>query len=192
MAVGTHQDPVWLTVSGAHHAVVNYAAPTCGPSCSGTKDKGDKKQARLPFETTRTTELTEGDMAQGSGSSHKQAAAPAQDNLVSLSSLEGTMDDVSSRMDTFAQKIDQHDHQLREAEQRISNVEDSAANNKNTLQEMEKVLKHIAAKNEDLEARSRRNKLRILWIPESANTGKMRYTLRNSWLRYLVQKCSPV
>lgn len=35
------------------------------------------------------------------------------------------------------------------------------------------MLKVIAVKNEDLEARSRRNNIRVLGIPESTNTGKM-------------------
>lgn len=39
--------------------------------------------------------------------------------------------------------------------------------------QMDKILKIIAAKNEDLEARSRRINIRIIGIPESTYTGRM-------------------
>lgn len=44
---------------------------------------------------------------------------------------------------------------------------------------MEKVLALIQAKNEDLEARSRRNNLRITGLPESTNMGKCKTYIEN-------------
>ncbi|KAJ1089696.1 hypothetical protein NDU88_002843 [Pleurodeles waltl] len=62
-----------------------------------------------------------------------------------------------------------------EAEQRISAVEDTVHTKSKQLLQIEKVLKLIAAKNKYLEARSRRNNLRIVGIPESMDTGCMEH-----------------
>ena len=91
----------------------------------------------------------------------------------SLSSLEGKLDDVTASMDSFAQRVDRQNQQFADAEQRIFTVEDQTAAHTSTLREMEKVLKVISAKNEDLEAGSRRNNIRIMGIPETTDTGRL-------------------
>ncbi|KAJ1102083.1 hypothetical protein NDU88_007140 [Pleurodeles waltl] len=74
----------------------------------------------------------------------------------SLRSIDQKMDTPNARMDSISYTIDQQDGRLGEAEQRISPAEDSLNSKGDTLHNMEKVLHVIAAKNEELKARSQR------------------------------------
>lgn len=60
-----------------------------------------------------------------------------------------------------------------EVEQRVSATENGLSEVAGKTLNMEKVLALIQAKNEDLEARSRCNNIRITGLPESTNTGRM-------------------
>ena len=88
-----------------------------------------------------------------------------------LVSIENKMDALTSRLGPITRKLIKYDNRL--VEGRISSAEDSLTTKGETLHKMDKVLHVIAAKNEDLEARSRRSNIRILYIPETANKGRM-------------------
>ncbi|KAJ1204973.1 hypothetical protein NDU88_000408 [Pleurodeles waltl] len=91
----------------------------------------------------------------------------------SLSSIDGKMDTMTTRLDLLTAGLEKHSGRITEAEQRISNGEDVMQKRQEQLSQMDKLLKVIALKNEDLEARSRRNNIGIVGIPESTNTGRM-------------------
>ncbi|KAJ1198611.1 hypothetical protein NDU88_002450 [Pleurodeles waltl] len=85
----------------------------------------------------------------------------------SLSSIDGKMDTMTTRLDLLTAGLEKQSGRITEAEQRISNVEDVMQKRQEQLSQMDKLLKVIALKNDDLEARSRRNNIRIVGIPES-------------------------
>ncbi|KAJ1176859.1 hypothetical protein NDU88_002126 [Pleurodeles waltl] len=91
----------------------------------------------------------------------------------SLSSIDGKMDTMTTRLDLLTAGLEKQSGRITDAEQRISHVADVMQKRQEQLLQMDKLLKVIALKNEDLEARSRRNNIRIVGIPESTNTGRM-------------------
>ncbi|KAJ1189250.1 hypothetical protein NDU88_006000 [Pleurodeles waltl] len=70
-------------------------------------------------------------------------------------------------------KLVKHEKCITVAEQCISTAEDYIQTATTKCLYMEKVLAVIQAKNEDLDARSRCNNLRIIGLPESTNTGRL-------------------
>ncbi|KAJ1140654.1 hypothetical protein NDU88_007003 [Pleurodeles waltl] len=91
----------------------------------------------------------------------------------SLSSIDGKMDTMTTRLDLLTAGVEKQSGRITEAEQRISNVEDVMQKRQEQLSQINKLLKVIALKNEDLEDKSRRNNIRIVGIPESTNSGRM-------------------
>ncbi|KAJ1115970.1 hypothetical protein NDU88_004190 [Pleurodeles waltl] len=89
-----------------------------------------------------------------------------------LSSIDGKMDTMTTRQDLLTAGLEKQSGRITEAEQRIPNVEDVMQKRQEQLSQMDKLLKVIALKNEDLEARSRWNNIRIVGIPGSTNTGR--------------------
>ncbi|KAJ1163386.1 hypothetical protein NDU88_003844 [Pleurodeles waltl] len=81
---------------------------------------------------------------------------------------------MTTRLDLLTAGLEKQSGRITEAEQLISNVEDVMQKRQEQLSQMDKLLKVIALKNEDLEARSRRNNIRIVGIPELTNTGQMK------------------
>ena len=62
------------------------------------------------------------------------------------------------------EKVDSHHERLETVEQCISGVEDSGSTHKEKLLHMERVLELIHTKNEAIEARSKRNNIRIVGV----------------------------
>ncbi|KAJ1092490.1 hypothetical protein NDU88_005600 [Pleurodeles waltl] len=70
----------------------------------------------------------------------------------SLTSIDQKVDALTMQLDAVMHKIKKHDSQLKEAEQRICTAEDDLVAKGEMLLNMEKILKVIAAKNEELKA----------------------------------------
>lgn len=70
-------------------------------------------------------------------------------------------------MDRMQQRTDKHEERLDTLETRVADTEDSQTTTHSNLLKMDEVLNIIRQKNEDLEARSRWNNVRITGIPES-------------------------
>lgn len=70
-------------------------------------------------------------------------------------------------MEAVVNQLDQHELRLKEAETRVSVLEDGATTRRGQITQMDKLLRIIAEKNKDLEARSTRNNVRILGLAES-------------------------
>lgn len=138
--------------------------------------KPQGRQPTLQFssqKSTRSTPDTDADQID-----HSSATAPELKDILlamqtSLTSIESKMDAMTARLDGLSHKVDAHESRIAEQERRTSDLEDTAATADTRVREMERVLKTLAAKNEDLESRSRRNNLRILGVPETTATGKM-------------------
>ncbi|KAJ1088445.1 hypothetical protein NDU88_001602 [Pleurodeles waltl] len=94
-------------------------------------------------------------------------AIGGQSNTCSGTQLTG------ERLDLLNNKLKGYVGRIPEAEEHISNIEDTVKAKSEQLLQMDKNLKIIANKNEDLEARSRRNNLCIVSIPESTDTRLM-------------------
>lgn len=90
----------------------------------------------------------------------------------SLQDINGKLDTITQRVDNMVAKLDKHGERLVEAETRISTVEEESHTTTKKCAEMEKLLDVIKNKAEDFEARSCRNNIRIVGVPESTNTGK--------------------
>lgn len=91
----------------------------------------------------------------------------------SLLAINGKIDKLNLRMDHMSSKLDKQAQRLGEAETRIADTEEGLQAVADKAASMEKVLAVIQARNEDLEARSRRNNVRITGLPESTNTGRL-------------------
>lgn len=97
----------------------------------------------------------------------------------SLMDMHTKIDSIVSRLDQVSRKVDRHDARLTALETRVSDHEDHQTEQNEKLQKITKDLDIIRARNEDLEARSRRNNVRITGIPESTNTGSMERYVEN-------------
>lgn len=138
------------------------------------------KQKTLPFEKVTDTNLG-GESGMAEGTSDSDALVADSDPLATIlkemrsgfRSLDTRFDALEKRMDTMNNKIQSHDRRLDAAETRISDTEDGASKALQRLERVEHILKDVAIKNEDLEARGRRNNIRLLGVPESTNTGRL-------------------
>lgn len=144
--------------------------------------KADTRQPRLTFDgQKKLSRLTPDDRNAEAGPSPRESPSVLSSELKQMmqemrqgfTTIAEKMDDMSMRMDAFVHKLEGHEERLNEAEQRISNTEDRTTQLQSQVAHMDKLLKVIASKNEDLEARSRRNNICVIGIPESTNTGKM-------------------
>ncbi|KAJ1109833.1 hypothetical protein NDU88_007191 [Pleurodeles waltl] len=131
---------------------------------------GAKKSTRVPPETMDNNEAQP---AQGEHSEMRKMKTLLLTMQSSLSSLDSKMDTMTARLDLLTNRLERQAMRTSETEQRILQVEDTMEKKSEQLLQMDKLLKVIAHKNEGLEARSRRNKKRIVGVPESMDTGRM-------------------
>ncbi|KAJ1168909.1 hypothetical protein NDU88_000821 [Pleurodeles waltl] len=90
------------------------------------------------------------------------------------------------RPDGMLEQQDSHSTRLDTAEQRISYVVDGGTILGMPVERVEWLLKAVAAKNEDLEARSRLNNIHITCMAKTTNTGRMDTYIE----RLLLNMCS--
>ncbi|KAJ1148817.1 hypothetical protein NDU88_001643 [Pleurodeles waltl] len=76
-----------------------------------------------------------------------------------VTSIESKMDNMCTRMGTITYKLERQDGRIMKAEHRISAVKATGSAREEQLLNMDKILKLVSAKNEDLEARFCRNNL---------------------------------
>lgn len=91
----------------------------------------------------------------------------------SLRTIDSKLDVFTSQLESVKQKVDTHETRLDVLENRHSDLHDFQVETKEQVLQMDKVLGLLRAKNEDLEARSRRNNLRITGIAETTAINKM-------------------
>lgn len=143
--------------------------------------KTDPTQSKIPFATKRN--LRGADAPQTSEEQRFTATETAaqEDDLrsillevrSSLKTIDIKIDALQSGLDSVKQKVVVHENRLDIQENRDSDTQDAHTETRSQILGMEKVLEAIKNKNEDLEARSRRNNLRILGLPESTAITKM-------------------
>lgn len=140
-------------------------------SSTKTKFRSCKKGSKS------TADDQEQDLAErAGGGANSQALDMAnilQEMRQGFATVVDKVDRMSSRMDAIAHKLDGHEDCIKEAVGHISESDDVTATHRVQLTRIDKLLPVIATKNEDLEARSRRNNIRVIGIPESTNTGRM-------------------
>ncbi|KAJ1093030.1 hypothetical protein NDU88_006139 [Pleurodeles waltl] len=141
--------------------------------------KTDPRQHRLTFDKTWPTGThdTSSDMEEPANQDH--TAASSQDMGPIMVELKAGFHTMEERLNTIAGRIDKLgeclDHQrvrLDVAEERISGLEDGAVTIQKRVEMMEHTLKQAAMTFEDLEARSRRNNIRIAIVPKTINMGR--------------------
>lgn len=144
--------------------------------------KPDSRQPKLVFDAKKTVTSSHTEEQAQNAEDSSQAQSSTSDDEVktlllamqqSLTALSGKMDMMNTRLDFLVLKVDKHDEQLKEAKRRISDTEDTTSQLHQQMSHMDKLLKVIASKNENLEARSRRNNIRVIGISENTNTGRM-------------------
>lgn len=89
----------------------------------------------------------------------------------SLMDMHGKLDSIVARLDQVSRKVDRHDLRITNLETRVSDYDDNHTALSSQLTTMNKEMELIRTRNEDLEARSRRNNIRVTGIPESTNMG---------------------
>lgn len=138
--------------------------------------KPDKQQQKISFESKKAPKPTE-QMADGEVSTDLAPSNNMEKILLSiqanLQDINGKLDNLTCRMDGMSDKLEKHGERLETAETRISTVEDESRTTTNKCAGMERMLEVIKAKEEELEAQSRRNNVRITGLPETTNTGRM-------------------
>lgn len=138
--------------------------------------KPDHQQPKLTFDAPKKSKSkeahsdTELEMDQ---TANEALATTLKAIHQSLRQIDSKIDNLTHRVDCMSNKLEKHGERLDEAEDRIQSVEDESRATTSTCAKLEKTMDAMARKAEDLEARSRRNNIRIAGIPESTNTGKM-------------------
>lgn len=143
--------------------------------------RNDARQSKIPFETKKASKsapTTDGSPPPPEPQEEDWKALLLNMQR-SLTSIDAKIDNMNTRMDSVVGKLEDHDSRIKEAEKRISTLEDGATSSARQVTQMDRLLRIIAEKNEDLEARSRRNNVRILGLAETTNTGKMEVFVEN-------------
>ena len=91
----------------------------------------------------------------------------------SLTKIYGKIDALTFRMDRMTKRLDKHTEHLDMVERRVTEAEEEQVTTAESQRQTKKVLATLRAKTEDLEARSRRNNLRIVGLPETTNISNM-------------------
>ncbi|KAJ1141401.1 hypothetical protein NDU88_007734 [Pleurodeles waltl] len=176
VAAEQHEGPDWVPVPRtAAEALSRFW--TLRPAGMG---KSDTKKPKLQFGATKLTRAppeaidnNDAQPAQGEHSEMGEMKALLLSMQSSLSSIDSKMDNMTASLDLLTNKLEKHVGCISETEQRISHVKDTMHAKSQQLLQMDKLLKIIVNKNEDLEGRSRRNNIRIVGVPESTDTGRM-------------------
>ncbi|KAJ1108094.1 hypothetical protein NDU88_005476 [Pleurodeles waltl] len=97
----------------------------------------------------------------------------------SLAGIDAKLDHVTERLDRIRARVDDHDARFETLETRTSEIENARSGDREQIAQMEPLLEVIRNKNEDLEARSRRNNIRIVGLPEATDMGRMEDFVEN-------------
>lgn len=144
--------------------------------------KPDARQPRLTFEQSKKApKPTEGDPTAPEPSAERSGGPFPMDDIKtmfmdlkqSIQGLDNKMDSLAERMDRISQKVECHDSKITALETRTSDIEDGYTDLTKQLKDMGDVIQQVQLKNADLEARSRRNNVRITGIPESTDIPNM-------------------
>ncbi|KAJ1153373.1 hypothetical protein NDU88_006134 [Pleurodeles waltl] len=91
----------------------------------------------------------------------------------SLKLINAKIDILTNPLERAKQRVDKYEHLLDLLENHVSDADDTQTDPKDHLLKLDKILDLIKIKNEDLEARSRRNYSRIVGVPKSPEVAKM-------------------
>lgn len=101
------------------------------------------------------------------------------------------MDSLAYRMDRMSKRMDKHAERIDMAEHRIFETEDAQNDMGEAQKRMAKLMSSIKDKAEDIEARSRRNNVRILGLAESTPTGTMELFIEKLLIQLLGRETFP-
>ncbi|KAJ1137156.1 hypothetical protein NDU88_003569 [Pleurodeles waltl] len=140
----------------------------------------DPKQRQLSFVAacgTRRQSSTPGAMGPPTDTDEVRPSSSAAAIMVELragiQAIDAHHGALSDRFDYLSERLDSHATRIKGADHRISKLDDGNAGTLKRLERMERILKTIAANNEDLEAQSCSNDLCITGLAETTNTGSM-------------------
>lgn len=142
--------------------------------------KPDARQPRLVFDK-KTPKPAEGDQATQDNAEEHTASQASDDDIkamfrdlkTSLHGIDTKIDTLVDRMDKMTQRMETQEGRLDGLETRVSEVEDGQSTMTSQMLKMDEVLNIIKQKNEDLEARSRRNNVRITGILKTTDIPNM-------------------
>lgn len=143
--------------------------------------KPDTRQPTLSFPSKRNTRQTESESEDtAGGASNTQQEDQGKDMRTILREVRSGFQTINTKLDTLSAQMESvktqvatYEHCLDVLKNRESDCHDFQVETKKQLTQMDKLLLAISAKNEDLEARSRRNNIRITGVPESTAIDKM-------------------
>ncbi|KAJ1143555.1 hypothetical protein NDU88_009863 [Pleurodeles waltl] len=145
--------------------------------------KADKRQAKLSFsggeKRGATSEPRPGDADTEEGPSEMSVRAMFMELKTSLAGIDAKLDHVTERLDRIRARVDDHDARFETLETRTSDIEDARSGDREQIAQMERLMEVIRNKNEDLEARSRRNNIRIVGLPETTDMSRMEDFVEN-------------
>ncbi|KAJ1108152.1 hypothetical protein NDU88_005534 [Pleurodeles waltl] len=138
----------------------------------------DPKQCKFPFQHSKElgqqdtqTDLSNGTTAHTILEQLTRTAAIMVELQTGFCSTDAWFDSLTIRTDHMGEPLDRQNTLLDSAEELISGLHDRTATTWKRLERVEKILKAVAVKNEDLEARSCCNNIQILGIAESTDMG---------------------
>ncbi|KAJ1170883.1 hypothetical protein NDU88_002754 [Pleurodeles waltl] len=136
--------------------------------------EGDTKQQKIPFERVERVEDPRAKPEASTRSLDRTVGESMTGTTTIMAELPAgfrSIDALVSRLDCMGEKINHHATCLDGAEEHISGLEDGTTSLSKWVDKMEHLLKTMALKNEDLEARSLWYNIHIDGIVESTNMG---------------------
>lgn len=143
--------------------------------------KTDARQSKLTFENKRQTRQGDVDPETAQGRADDTDAENANLRILllevksSLKTIDSKLDSMSARLDQVKTQVDTHELRLDQLENRQTEAHKFQVDTKEQMLNMERVFTVIRAKNDDVEARSRRNNIHLVGILETTAIGKMEH-----------------
>mgnify|MGYP002804780262 CR=1 FL=1 len=141
---------------------------------------GEPKQKKLAFERSKSAERpkTPVSMAESTRDAGRTDPPVGLESIMAelktgFRAIDARFDTIMTPLDRMGERLDKQDTRIQNAEGRVSTLEDTSAAVVKRLECLETRHKMVAIKNEDLEARGRRNNIRVVEIAESTATGRM-------------------
>ena len=142
--------------------------------------RSDPKQKKLAFDRSKSAERPKAstNMAESAVDTGGTSTQVGLDTIMAelktgFRAIDARFDTITTRLDRMGERLDKQDARILNAEGRVSTLEDTSTTVVRRLERLETRLKTMAIKNEDLEARGRRNSIRIVGIAESTSTGRI-------------------
>ncbi|KAJ1136040.1 hypothetical protein NDU88_002466 [Pleurodeles waltl] len=169
VALAVRGSPVFLAWASWWGPLLgDLAVNCCRPDRAGGALLGRQQKGSI-------SALQSGEVQMEDGPSVDSIKSMFMDLKSSLAGIDAKLDHLTEQMDRIRARVDEHDARFEQLESRTSEMEDQQNGERERLLQMERVLEVIRNKNEDLEARSRRNNVQLIGLPESTGLSTAKF-----------------